>query len=145
MMKKRDIAIQLIVTIIVVSFLSILFASFEYSAQGTIRTEVTLQNLIPYLLYLFGISTIPLILGLVIRLDKYATDWLRKNYWVSFLFIFSGIGLCILSIQSLHLVVDEYRMDGMDFEYWHPNYFFSITGSFFAVFGSMYLYLPNSK
>lgn len=144
-MYKRDIIIQIGTSVILCALLSIIFVSFEYSSQGSKYMKTNIQDTIPFLLY-FIVASIPsMIIGLFVRINKYLLNYFRKNYWINITCCLIGIGLSIYSLKDVNIVLYEYRMDGMDFEYWHPRYSLQVSGWFIIIFSTLNLYLPHSK
>ncbi len=144
-MRKRDLIIQIVTAVIVCALLASVFASFEYSSQGSEYVKMNFRETIPYLFYFIGAAIPSVIIGLVIRLNESLLNWFRKNYWINITCCLIGIGLSFYSLKDANIVVDEYRMDGMDFEYWHPRYSLQVSGWFIIIFSALNLYLPKGK
>jgi hypothetical protein len=144
-MRKRDLIIQIVTAAIVCTFLSIAFASFEYSSQGSEYVKINFRDTILYLFCFIGLAIPSVIIGLFIRLNEGLMAWFRKKYWVNITCCLIGIGLSFYSLEDSNIVVYEYRMDGMDFEYWHPRYSLQVSGWFIIIFSVLNLYLPDKK
>lgn len=144
-MHNRDIIIQLITSAIVCAILTTIFTSFEYSPDGSNYVKLNIRDTIPFLFYFIGAAIPSLIIGLFFRLNQNLKIWLRKNYWINIVCCVIGVTLCIYSLKDSNIVVDEYRMDGMDFEYWHPKYSLQVSGWFILIFSTLNMYLPERK
>ncbi len=144
-MHKRDLIIQFLISIFICTLLSFAFESFEYSKRGAIYVGINLRNTIPYLFYFIGTGIFSLFFGLFMRLNDKIKNWLRHNFWLNLICCLIGIISCFYSMKNSNIVADKYRMDGMDFEYWHPKSSFQVIGWCIVIFSTLNIYLPNKK
>lgn len=144
-MYKRDLIIQFVTAGILCILLSFLFASFEHSSNGSSYVGFNYRNAIPYLFYFIGAAIPSLIVGLLFRLNENLKKWMRKNYWINIIISVFGIVVCLFSLKDSNIVVYEYRMDGMDFKTWCPNYSYQVSGWFITIFSILNIYFPENK
>lgn len=142
-MRYRDIIIQFVIAGFISIFLALVFASFEYSSKGSTYAITNFRDATPYLFYFIGAAIPSLMIGLIFRLNLKIKNWLRKNYWINIASCVLGIALCLYSIADSNIIIDEYRMDGMNFEYWHPKHSFQLSGWFIMMFSALNIYLPE--
>lgn len=139
-MLNRTVIIQFGSALIIGVILTIVYSSFAYSALGSTYISFNYRNAIFY--FVFVVLSC-LIIRLAIKSSTKLTNWLSRNYWLAIIGCLIGVGLSLYALKDSNIVLLHYRMEGMDFEYWHPDYTYQWTGYFISIFSALNIYIPQ--